>query len=235
MTNQYKPEGSLISLPENHEYLSSLQGLERALERQKILESTALLCDGDFNLHFDLFGIRGIMPRGEVQYTKNDEPVKDIAVLTRVGKPVCFRVIGFSREGGQLTTILSRRAAQRECSLHYVDTLTPGDIVPAKVTHIENFGVFVDIGCGMIALMSIDSISVSRILHPRCRFRIGDRIFAVIKSIDDAARIYVTHRELLGTWEENAACFSAGQTVAGTVRSVEGYGIFIENMLDAAS
>jgi small subunit ribosomal protein S1 len=35
-------------------------------------------------------------------------------------------------------------------------------------------------------------------------------------------------RELLGTWEENAASFAVGQTVAGIVRSVENYGIFVE-------
>ena len=36
------------------------------------------------------------------------------------------------------------------------------------------------------------------------------------------------HKELLGTWEENAALFSAGQTVSGVVRSVEDYGVFVE-------
>jgi small subunit ribosomal protein S1 len=35
-------------------------------------------------------------------------------------------------------------------------------------------------------------------------------------------------RELLGTWEENAALFSPGQTVAGIIRSVESYGVFVE-------
>ena len=35
-------------------------------------------------------------------------------------------------------------------------------------------------------------------------------------------------RELLGTWEENAAIFAEGQTVRGIVRSVENYGIFVE-------
>ena len=33
---------------------------------------------------------------------------------------------------------------------------------------------------------------------------------------------------MLGTWEENAAQFAAGQTVAGIIRSVEHYGVFIE-------
>ena len=35
-------------------------------------------------------------------------------------------------------------------------------------------------------------------------------------------------RELLGTWEENAAEFSPLCTVPGIVRSIEPYGIFVE-------
>ena len=52
---------------------------------------------------------------------------------------------------------------------------------------------------------------------------------AVVKSIDrETGRIYVSHKELLGTWEENANNFNIGQTVSGIVRSIEPYGIFIE-------
>lgn len=229
MINHYEPEGMLLASCENHEYLSSRAGLEKALEKQKILESVALLCDSHFNLHFDLGGTKGIMPREEVAYLPSGEDVKDIAVLTRVGKPVCFKIIGFSRgDDGSLCAILSRRAAQRECTLHYISTLVAGDVIPAVVTHLENFGAFVDIGCGIVSLLSIDSISVSRISHPRVRFSPGDRILAVVKNIDEYGRIYMTHRELLGTWEENAVLFAPGQTVAGVVRSIENYGVFVE-------
>ncbi|MBQ0125468.1 MAG: 30S ribosomal protein S1, partial [Clostridiales bacterium] len=48
------------------------------------------------------------------------------------------------------------------------------------------------------------------------------------KSIDESGRIFVSHKELLGTWEENAANFEIGHTVAGIIRSVEPYGIFVE-------
>ena len=41
-------------------------------------------------------------------------------------------------------------------------------------------------------------------------------------------RIYLTHRELLGTWAENAARFQPGMTVPGVVRGVKDYGIFVE-------
>ena len=76
--------------------------------------------------------------------------------------------------------------------------------------------------------MPIDSISISRIPHPSERFSAGDVIKAVVKKIDEQGRITLTHKELLGTWEENASMFKVGETVAGIVRSVEDYGVFIE-------
>lgn len=52
-------------------------------------------------------------------------------------------------------------------------------------------------------------------------------IRAAVKGVN-GSRIWLTHKELLGTWEENAACFSCGETVSGIIRSVEDYGIFVE-------
>ena len=230
MSNQYLPEGSIIRTSENREYTTTgLSGLEKAMEKQKILEGNVLLCDGNFSLHIDLGPIRGIMPREEVEWKKPGEEVKDIAVLTRVGKTVCFKVLGFKKDiKGIPCAILSRKAAQIECMQNYISSLSCGDIIPAKITHLENFGAFVDIGCGIVSLLSIDSISVSRISHPKDRFSVEDHIFVIIKSIDACGRIYVSHRELLGTWEENASMLEIGQTVPGIVRSIENYGIFIE-------
>ena len=112
---------------------------------------------------------------------------------------------------------------------NYIRLLMPGDIIDARVTHLEPFGAFVDVGCGIVSLMSIDSISVSRISHPKDRFRTGMFIKAVVKNTDDGTgRLFVSHKELLGTWKENVSGFKIGQTVAGTVRSIEPYGIFVE-------
>jgi small subunit ribosomal protein S1 len=228
--NEYKPEGSLIKNERNYQLLSSKSGLDRALEEQIILEAPVILCNHNFDLHVELpFGMRGIIPREEVEYSNKGDHIKDIAILTRVGKTVCFKVIGYrTSQSGELTAILSRRAAQRECIENYLNTLVPGDIIPAKVTHLESFGAFLDVGCGRISLLSIDSISVSRISHPSARLSVGDMIYVVVKSIDDRGRIFLSGRELLGTWEENAAIFSEGQTVRGVIRSVENYGIFVE-------
>ena len=229
MNNRYLPEGELIRDYENRECLSSFRALERAYEKRKILESFALLSDADFNLHFDLGGVAGIMPREEVVWSQAGEPIKDIAILTRVGKPVCFQIAGFRRgDDGEPIAVLSRRLAQEECHREYVSALTQGDVIPAAITHLECFGAFADIGCGIVSLLSIDSISVSRISHPRVRFSPGDRVPVVVKNVDSEGRIFVSQRELYGTWEENAALFSPGETVTGIVRSIENYGVFVE-------
>jgi small subunit ribosomal protein S1 len=229
MQKTYKPEGNLMDTPRNAELISSLQGLEYAMQHDIILEGMAMLCDGRYDLHVSLGDTEGIIRRSEVAECRDGGAVKDIAVITRVGKPVCFKVKGFENYCGKTRAILSRKDAQSECYDVYLMALTPGDIIPAKVTHLENFGAFVDIGCGIPSLLSVDCISVSRISHPSDRLSCGMSIMTAIKSIDyDTGRIYVTQRELLGTWEENASHFAPGQTVAGIIRSVEQYGIFVE-------
>lgn len=229
MLNVYSPEGTLLHTRENAEYLSSLSGLERAMNEGRILESTVLYCDSSMRLHVELGSLTGIMERKETVFCRPGEEIKDIAVISRVGKPICFKIIDIRREGGRALPILSRRAAEEECNERYLSTLRSGDIIDAKVTHLESFGAFLDIGCGLSSLLTVDCISVSRIAHPKDRLSVGDRVKVVVKSREsESGRLYVSMRELLGTWEENAAAFEVGQTVSGIIRSVESYGVFIE-------
>ena len=229
MSNSYRPEGCLIGTAENREYISSLAGLERAMMCGKILEATAILCDERSRLHVDLYGVRGFIDREECVYCRGGESIKDIAIITRVGKPVCFKVISICHDEIGPYAMLSRREAQKECAMCYLADLIPGDVIESRVTHLESFGAFVDVGCGISSLLSIDCISVSRISHPKSRISVGMNLHTVVKSIDrDNGRIFVSLKELLGTWEENAAEFRAGSTVAGVIRSVESYGVFVE-------
>ncbi len=224
----YYPEGRLIDTPLNKAALASAAALADACRDGQILEARAVVCDSEHNLIVDLGCMRGIISREECAIGIREGTVRDIAIISRVNRPVCFHVTGFAKQqDGSTMAILSRRTAQEQCRQAYLSALCPGDVIPATVTHLEPFGVFADIGCGIISLMPIDTISVSRINHPRERFCAGMEIRAVIKNIE-GDRITLSHKELLGTWEENAARFSPGETVAGTVRSVEPYGIFVE-------
>ena len=226
---KYYPENYLISTQENKNALSSRAAVKEAYYSGKIIEVRATVCDKDHNLHTDLGVMKGIIPRNEGAIGIEDGSVRDIAIISRVNKPVMCKIIDFTTdENGETVAVLSRRAVQVDCMREYVSGLVPGQVIDAVVTHMESFGVFADIGAGISALMPIDSISVSRIPHPSARFSAGEKIRAVVKSVDENGRITLSYKELLGTWEENAALFKAGETVPGIVRSVERYGIFVE-------
>lgn len=227
----YMPEGSLMGSEDNDYYTSDIRHLEKAMHSGAIIEGMVTSCAPEtLELTVSVGSYRGIIPRDEVAYCTDGSEVKDIAIITRVGKAADFKITDIVKDGlGEPLLILSRRAAQEECYHNHITSLRVGDIIPALVTHLEPFGAFVDIGCGIISLLTVDAISVSRISHPRDRFRCGEQIMAVVKSIDsETGRIYMSCRELLGTWEENAAEFSPSQTVSGVVRSIESYGIFVE-------
>ncbi len=226
---KYFPENYLIHTEENKRVLSSVSSLKEAMHSGKIIEARATVCDKDHNLHVDLGVMKGIIPRDEGAIGIDDGSVRDIAIISRVNKPVMCHVTDFTvNETGETVAVLSRKSVQLECTREYISTLRPGQIIDAVVTHMESFGIFADIGAGISALMPIDSISVSRIPHPSARFTPGQKIRAVVRSIDAYGRVTLSYKELLGTWEENAALFKSGETVPGIVRSVEKYGIFVE-------
>lgn len=222
MKYNYLPEGAQFKTD------FTLQQLEEAYACGSILEAVATLCDSELRLHVPLGCCTGIIPCDECVMPREGMLIKDISVISRVGKSVCFKIMSLRDGEGRLRPLLSRRMAQEECMSEYVGKLKSGDVIDARITHLESFGAFADIGCGIISLMPVDRMSISRISHPSDRFLRGQYIRAVVRTDDELGRISLSHRELLGTWEENASRFQAGQTAFGIIRASESYGVFIE-------
>ena len=143
-----------------------------------------------------------------------------------VGRPVCACVTEITPEG---EIVLSRRKAQQLAMDHLLREAAPGDILPAVVTGCTAFGAFCDVGCGAAALLGTQQLCISRLRHAGEMLTPGQRIYAAIRTLDRVQRrVFLTQRELLGTWAENASRFCAGQTVTGVVRSLTDYGAFLE-------
>ena len=118
---EYRAEG----LCRNANHLSK-EELNHCIATGEILQSTALAYDNEHRLRFELCGQRGYMPHDECLDVGPGEAIKDIAVLTRVGRPTCFVITGTSVEdNGQEIYLLSRAAAQRRCRREYLDALEP--------------------------------------------------------------------------------------------------------------
>ena len=229
MLDRYLPEGRRLSAPDNLAACASKGGLLAARDRGAILEGRVLLCDANHDLIVRLGPYTGRIPRDQAALGISEGTTREIAILSRVGKPVCFTVESVEGEEPDLRIVLSRRRAQLQAQEALMERLRPGMVIPATVTHLEPFGAFVDIGCGLVSMIGIERISVSRIPHPGCRFTVGQEILtAVLDTEPELGRVKLTHRELLGTWAENAARFQAGMTVPGIVRGLKEYGAFVE-------
>lgn len=221
---KYYPEG--VDFKERK--FDTIKEVKDAISSGEIVQSKVLLCDREHNLHIDLGVVKGIVPRCEGALGIEEGKVRDIALISKVNKPIMFKIIDVKRdEYGEFYAVLSRRIVQLECMRDYVSKLNLGDIVPCRVTHLEKFGAFIDIGCGINSLIPIDMLSVSRISHPQERLKVGQNINAVLKNIGEN-KLTFSLKELLGTWQENVGEFAVGETVTGIVRSVESYGVFIE-------
>ena len=215
----YSPEGLLAKPPD-------LDALRRGERTQEIFRAMCVKCDEFHNLYVDLGEIQGVIPHEEAAADIMHGNQREYSIISRVGKPVCFQVMGFREDG---TALLSRKAAMVDARSFCLNALRPGDILNACVVSAACFGVFCDIGCGYTALMPIQRCCISRLLTTADLFQPGQSICAAVLEIQEhLGRIVLTGRELLGTWEENAEGFRQGQIVTGVIRSIMPYGIFVE-------
>ena len=130
--------------------------LEEALAAGIILEGVVQRCDAAHTLHLSLGGIQAQIPRQEAIAPWISGADRDIAVISRVGKQNCFTVKELrSDEKGAPVALLSRRDAQEQAMDFLLQEIRPGTVLTCRVTRLESFGAFVDIGCGIVALSLI--------------------------------------------------------------------------------
>ena len=229
MNARFLPEGRLLYTSENQCACASRRALLQAMDEGRVLEGRALLCSACHDLVVQAGPFTGTILREETALGIAEGSTREIAILSRVGKPVCFTVEAVEGPEDAPVLLFSRRRAQALALRHILASWRPGRIVPATVTHLEPFGAFVDIGCGVPSMIGIENLSISRIPHPGCRMAPGQEIYALVTGVDEAlGRVTLSHKELLGTWSENAARLSPGMTIPGYVRSIKEYGVFIE-------
>ena len=107
MSNLYLPEGRLLHTPENQAAWETLSSLRQAMEQETVLEGRAVLCTPGHDLLVNLGPFTGTIPREEAALGIREGTAREIAILSRVGKPACFLVTALRAD---------ERARPRHCS-----------------------------------------------------------------------------------------------------------------------
>ena len=201
------------------------------IDNKEILQGIVKSCDKNYNLYINLGnGINGVMPRKEIEAINTGETgyPRESLCTGKVNKFVQFRVKGVQDDGN---LILSRKDVQQDALNWVKSDLQVGQKINGIVKNIKPYGVFIEIGGGVVGLAHIEDLSIARIKSPAERVQIGQKIDIIVKSIDrDEGKVILSYKELLGTWEDNIKNFQEKTKVKGIVRETEKNknGIFIE-------
>lgn len=228
IANNFMPEGWI-----NQTAVLEPNDVTKCMQNHQTLQGIVEKCDTDYNLYVKLGNnIEGIIPREEVEgINVGTDGLPKVNLCTgKVNKYVQFKIKEVKDEK---TVLLSRKDVQKEAMQWLKQDLEVGDIVTGIVKRMESYGVFIEIGGGLVGLAHIEDLSIARIKSPFERLKIGQKVNVMVKSINkQEGRVILSYKELLGTWEENAKQFTVGQKTVGIVRETEKNknGIFIELM-----
>lgn len=222
--NKYSPEYTAHRRDTN----ISLNAIKQAIKNETILESRVIKCDAKNNITLEIGkNIIGEIPFSELEYHTDGTPVKPASATSKINRHVKYIPLSIEKVNEQFVVKCSRKIVQKMCYDDYISKLTPGDVIDAHALKIVSYGIFCDIGCGIVALLPTNNISVTHIVDPMNELKGISALKVVVKNIDENLRVELSHKELLGTWEEEVADMQDGDVTYGTVLSVESYGTFV--------
>lgn len=149
-----------------------------------------------------------------------------------VGRVFQFKVI----EVREHEAVLSRAALLREEQAvereHILAELKPGKMIPAHVVKVEKFGVFVDVGGGIHALVPVSELGWHGRDEILAGMEIGRELTVEITRVeekDGRPRISATLRNPDDDpWIGAATALKEGMTVHGRVTRLMNFGAFVE-------
>lgn len=209
---------------------NTVEKLRTAMESETAVSGLVTRCSRDLVLTVDLGnGLVGYINADDVMMPKG-ESIKKLNVYHLVGKTIKAIVTSIDNGNDGIVITLSRKKAQQKLREYIQTELEPGTLLHGKVSGCESYGVFVDIGCGVHGLIQSECVSVGKIPSSIVAesLKRGVDIRVLIKDIHDG-NIFITYRELLGTWEENIAEYNIanGYTVLGVVTNKTEFGLFV--------
>lgn len=157
------------------------------------------------------------------------EHVDDLGTL--IGRTFAVEVIELDRERRRIVVsrrgLLAREREEKRTSA--AKTLLPGVTVQGKVTKVEAFGCFVDLG-GIDGLVHVSQMAWKRVEKPEEVVKVGDLVkVQVLEVSEDGRRISLSMKALEeDPWIGWTATHPVGSLVEGTVTRLAAYGAFVE-------
>ncbi len=171
-------------------------------------------------------GIEGLIHVSEMSWVKN---VTDPSEVVNKGDEVEAIVLSVQKDEGKISLGIKQTEHN---PWDEVERKYPiGTSVKAEVKSLTNYGAFVELEPGIEGLIHISDMSwIKKVSHPSELFKKGDKVEAVILSVDKESKKITLGVKQLSTnpWEEIAETIPVGSIVKGVVTKITAFGAFVE-------
>jgi predicted RNA-binding protein with RPS1 domain len=137
-------------------------------------------------------GIDGLVHVSDISWAKKIKHPKDVL---KKDQEVDAIVTSIDRNGQRLS--LSMKDLTPSAWEGFVATHRPGDVVRGKVSRFTNFGVFVELGEGLVGLCHISELSDERVERPEDVAQLGQEMdFKILRIEPSEQKIGLSHRSI---------------------------------------
>ena len=135
-----------------------------------------------FGVFVDMGGADGMIPIGELSWTRVNDP----AEVLKLGQKVDVKVMKVDREARKISLSLRQMSASPWETLR--QRLHPGSRVNGKVTRIQEYGAFVELEPGIEGMIHISELGTQRVRRVRDVVQEGQVVEVQIMNIDEEQR-----------------------------------------------
>ena len=201
-------------------------------ERDKLLENLAegMVVKGivknitDYGAFVDLGGIDGLLHITDLAWRRVRHPSEVVAV----GDELEAKVLKFDRERCRVS--LGLKQLGEDPWVGIARRYPTGTRLFGKVTNITDYGSFVEVEQGIEGLVHVSEMDwTNKNIHPNKVVQLGDEVEVMILDIDEERRrISLGMKQCMANpWDEFAMNFKKGDKVAGQIKSITDFGVFI--------
>ncbi|MGD0676854.1 MAG: 30S ribosomal protein S1 [Polyangiaceae bacterium] len=178
----------------------------------------------EYGAFVDLGGIDGLLHITDMSWGRVNHPSE----LFQVGDEVTVRVLKYNPETERVS--LGLKQTQEDPWSHAEEAFPPGKKVHGKVQSITDYGAFIELEPGVEGLVHVSEMSwTKKVKHPSKLLEIGQEVECQVLEVDaKSKRISLGLKQLEpDPWTIFTEKYKPGDKIAGKVRSITDYGVFI--------
>ncbi len=205
---------------ESHEERSVLLGrLEEGQHVKGVVKNLT-----DYGAFVDLGGVDGLLHITDMSWKR----VKHPSEVVNVGDEIDVKILKFDRERNRVSLGLKQMGDDpwSDITRRYpVNSRLVG-----KVSNITDYGCFVEIESGVEGLVHVSEMDwTNKNVNPNKLVNLGDEVEVMVLEIDqDRRRISLGMKQCQSNpWAEFAAVHHVNEKIAGKIKSITDFGIFI--------